>query len=214
MLASLAGRNYDEASRQNAGALDSIHGRDANADPMILRRSFEEHVVLYCEFSRRVAGLSSESLDKLRARCAAIDGHSFGALMRRARLAARTHEVFHSRNSTPLKFIANGSRCLQTGLAVALELVGEFQMPGSRAVRRTDSTGKPRVDMFIDASFAIESALGSLSQNHPGVAAAVRAAADAVLRHDWLEPENFRRIYAFIEPEIPFAELELDSHGV
>jgi hypothetical protein len=74
--------------------------------------------------------------------------------------------------------------------------------------RRRTTTGKPSTDAFIDAFFLIESVLAPRQQTQPGTTAAIRAAAHAVLRHDWLTPEDFASIYAPVEPEIPFAELK------
>ncbi|HEY9226805.1 MAG TPA: hypothetical protein VIP11_09175 [Gemmatimonadaceae bacterium] len=59
----------------------------------------------------------------------------------------------------------------------------------------------------MDAHFLIESALAPLQRTDPGVVTVVRAAGQAVLRHDRLSAD-FEAVYGYIEPEIPFADLE------
>jgi len=63
------------------------------------------------------------------------------------------------------------------------------------------------IDACVDAYFLIDSALASSARAQPGVAAAIRAATQVMLRHDWLPPEDFEAVYRYIETEIPFAEL-------
>jgi hypothetical protein len=74
--------------------------------------------------------------------------------------------------------------------------------------RRTKSSGKARIDAWVDANFALEAAVAQHERSDPGVATAVRAAGQAVLRHDWMSPEAFHAVYRYVESEIPYAELD------
>jgi hypothetical protein len=76
-----------------------------------------------------------------------------------------------------------------------------------RPVSQPANTGKPVIDACVDAFILIDNALASQARAQPGVAAAIRAAAQAVLRHDWLPPGEFEAVYTYIQPDIPFAEL-------
>jgi hypothetical protein len=148
----------------------------------------------------------------------ALNGPSFRALFNRALLAARPHELWTptpTRPSAALHTIAGVSRIVQISLALAFEVSTEFeaaQPPASMSLKaRARSTGKPRTDAYIDATFLIESALMPLLGTDSGVATAVRAAGQAVLSRDWLAPAVFHDVYAFVEPEIPFADLDAPS---
>jgi hypothetical protein len=177
------------------------------------RSTFDQHVVLFVAYGARVAQLTPASWDRLRLRCAALNGPAFRSLVNRALLAARPHELWlPSRRTGLLNAIASVLRAVQTGIAFAFEVVIEFETADPRTLvsprRRTQSTGKARTDELIDATFLIESALAPLQRTDPGVVTAVRAAGQALLRHDWLSPADFDAVYAFVEPEIPFASLE------
>jgi hypothetical protein len=184
------------------------------------RRTFDEHVQLFAAYGARVAQLPSASWDRLRLRCADLNGPSFSSLVRRAVVAAKPHELYvpeSARRIPLLQVIAGASRVLQTGLALAFEISAEFDVPDPRASgprpRGTQSTGDPTTDAYIDATFLIGGSLASVQRTDPGVAVAVRAAGHAVLRHDWLPRADFDALYAPIEPEIPFADLEPPSSG-
>ena len=66
----------------------------------------------------------------------------------------------------------------------------------------------PRVAALVEAHRRLETALRPRVQRHPGVITAVRAAGEAVLRHDWLTPGAFAELYQYVAPEIPFTSLE------
>jgi hypothetical protein len=183
-------------------------------------RSFDEHVQLFAAYGARIAQLRPASWDRLRLRCADLNGPAFRSLLRRALLAAKPHELYvpeSARNVPLLGVIAGASRVVQTGLALAFEIAAEFDVPDSRAPEppphRTRSTGDPTTDAYIDATFLIGGALAPVRRTDQGVAVAVRAAGDAVLRHDWLPRADFDALYAPIEPEIPFADLEPPTSG-
>jgi hypothetical protein len=184
------------------------------------RRSFDEHVQLFAAYGARIAQLPAASWDRLRLRCADLNGRTFRSLVRRALLAAKPHELYvpdPARDVPLLRVVAGASRVVQAGLALAFEIGAEFDVPDSRTPdpppRRTQSTGDPTTDACIDATFLIWAALAPVRRTDPGVAVAVRAAGDAVLRHDWLPRAVFDALYAPIEPEIPFADLEPPNSG-
>jgi hypothetical protein len=184
------------------------------------RRRFDGHVQLFAAYGAHVAQLRSASWDRLRLRCADLNGTAFRSLFRRAFLAAKPYELYlpkSARRVTSLRVIVGASRVVQTTLALAFEIGAAFEVPDPRAAGpppgRTQSTGNPTTDAYIDATFLIGAALASVQRTDPGVAVAVRAAGQAVLRHDWLPRADFEALYAPIEPEIPFADLEPPSSG-
>jgi hypothetical protein len=183
------------------------------------RRTFDEHVELFVAYGNHVASLSPAAWDRLRQRCATLDGPSFRSLVSRALLSAKAHELWlpeETRHHVWARGLAGISRAVQRGLALTGELAMEFDLPEERSpssaspspYHRTESTGEATTDAYIDAMFLIESALALLAHENRGIATVVRAAGQAVLRHDWLPRADFDAVYAFIEPEIPFAALE------
>lgn len=182
------------------------------------QRSFDDHVVLLGRFADRVSLLPPAAWDRIRERCASLSDPAFRALIQRAVIAAKPHEAFVPGLTDPsprLRLIAAASRAVQFSIAFFYEFGSEFDPEieaTADALRRPwRSTGKPRTDMYIDAWRRIEAKLLPLEHSAPGVAAAVRAAGQAVLRHDRLNPETFADVYRFVEAEIPFAELESRS---
>jgi hypothetical protein len=181
------------------------------------QRTFEEHVALFAAYADAVAALPAGSWDRLTTACASLDGDSFSAVLRRARLHAKpynTMELFaaHSRG---MKAIAAVTTATTTGIGVALELIGEFeQQSPSASIPSSGRATDPRYAKYVDAWFAIESALHSIKVPHAGVTVAIRAAGQAVLRHDWLSAGTFAAVYGFVESEIPYATLERGGDGV
>jgi len=184
------------------------------------RRSFAEHVQLFAAYGAHVAQLRPASWDRLRLRCVDLSGPTFRSLLRRARFAAKPQELYLSKSAqrvTSLRLIAGASRVVQTTLAFAFEVAAEFDTSDSHLPepppRRTHSTSDPTTDRYIHATFLIGAALVPIQRTDPGVATAVYAAGQAVLRHDWLLRADFEALYAPIESEIPFASLEPPSNG-
>jgi hypothetical protein len=125
------------------------------------------------------------------------------------RVGAQAADPGPLRHRLSLRFIAGASRAVITSIFFAYEPAVEFDTPDSWVpVYRPASTGKPRTDAFVNAYTLIEIALASRAHAQPGVAAAVRAASKVVLLHAWLAPEDFEAVYRYIEPDIPFAELQ------
>jgi hypothetical protein len=183
-------------------------------------RSFDEHVQLFAAYGARIGQLRPAAWHRLRLRCLDLSGPAFRSLFRRARLAAKPYELSvpeSVRHLPSLRVVAGASRLLQTSLALAAEVAAEFDIADPRSAepppRRTQSTGDPITDAYVDAFFLIEATLAPFRHTDPGVAVAVRAAGQAVLRHDWLTPADFEALYAPVEPEIPFADLEPRSGG-
>ncbi|HEY5060350.1 MAG TPA: hypothetical protein VII52_02390 [Gemmatimonadaceae bacterium] len=175
-------------------------------------RSPDEHAALFVEFGNRVSRLTPEAWDRLSSRCAALNGPDFRALLARTALAVSAHKLSIPaplRDRLSLRIIAGASRAVITSIFFAYELAVEFDTPDSSApVYRPASTGKPHIDACVNAYALIETALASRIHAQPGVAAAVRAASRVVLLHDWLASEDFEAVYKYIEPDIPFAELQ------
>jgi hypothetical protein len=105
--------------------------------------------------------------------------------------------------------IAGVGRAAITGLALAGAVAAEFEASAPPSPpREPKSTGRPRTDALVRASRLIEAAVVPLEREQPGVAAAVRAAGIAVLRSTWMPREDLNAIYAYVEAEIPFADLK------
>jgi hypothetical protein len=187
---------------------------------MTRQRTVDEHIPLLVAFAERVDRLTPDAWQRLEARCAALNGPSFGALMARVRLAARPHELLTPitpHRSLPIAMIAGTQRAVTTAIFSAFELWIEFDPHSTEPphwVGRQRTTGNPRTDACVNAYMLIESKITPLQHSQPGTVAVVRAAAQAVLRHDWLTPTDFAAVYGFVEPDIPFAELEANPGAV
>jgi hypothetical protein len=180
------------------------------------QRTFEEHVALYAAYADAVAALPAASWDRLTTACAPLDGDSFSAVLRRARHHAKPYNTIERfAYSRALKAIAAVSTATMTGIGVASELIGEFyQQEPSASIPSYRGATDPKDAKYVDASFAIESALHSMKASHAGVTVAIRAAGQAVMLHDWLSAEAFAAVYGFVESEIPYATLERGGDGV
>jgi len=178
-----------------------------------MTRSFDDHVDLYAAFAQRVSALSPAAWERLAARCEELDGSSFDAVIRRARVFARPYTApleSNSQNGVG-KAISAVAGVGIAGIGIAFELARElgdvFATTPDEPLARTRTTGTARNDRYVDANFLLENTLKEHDRAHPGLSTAVRAAGQAVLRHDWMQPEDFRSVYAVMEPEIPFADL-------
>jgi hypothetical protein len=179
-------------------------------------RSFDQHVALFAAYAGAVAALSSESWNRLTTECAPLEGDSVSAIVRRARLGAKPTNVLESLAvySRVTRWISVGSTAVVVGIHVAVELLAEFdQSQPSPSRRRSPTTSPSTEETYIDAWFSIQSALESKPPPHPGLAAAVHAAGQAVLRHDWLLPTTFADVYRFVESEIPYQDVERLANG-
>jgi hypothetical protein len=179
-------------------------------------RDFHAHIALYAAYAGRVTALPPEAWARLEVVCASIDGDEITAVVDRARLAARAHN-FLDRFATKDRVagrIGALTTALITGIGVVTELVSEFEGPPSKQPgQRARPTGAPPpadpdTTAYVDAWSAIEQAVAPVATRHPGVATAVRAAGQAVLRHDWLSRETFDAVYRFVEAEIPYASID------
>jgi hypothetical protein len=183
------------------------------------RRTHAEHVALYDAFATAVAGLSPAAWERIEARCSVLDSPSFAALVRRGQLFATPYALWlpdKAREHAVPRAIAAFSRGVMQAIGVTYELLAEFDAdapPRAEAEARPEPapTGTPYVDAYVRASSLIESALAARERAHPGVATAVRSAAQAVLRHDWLPPDAFEAAYRYVAPEIPFESLADDE---
>ena len=178
-----------------------------------MARSFDDHVDLYAAFAQRVSALSPEAWERLASRCAALEGSTFDALIGRARVFARPYTAPLESNTVGGvgKAVATAAGVGITGLGIAFELARElgdvFSRTPDAPLSRKQTTGSARNDRYVDASFLLENTLTRHARAHPGLATTVQAAGQAVLRHDWMPPEDFIAAYAVMEPDIPFAEL-------
>jgi hypothetical protein len=178
------------------------------------RRSFDERVALYVAFSERVARLADADWNRLNAECAALDSTSFGALLERTRLSAKPYEMHlpGARESLKLAAIKGASRAVMNTIFFTYQIAREFDEDTvAEWPARVKSTGNPRTDAHADAIIAIERAIAPREGKTPGVASAIRAAGQAVLRRDWMAPEDFEATYRYVEPIIPYASLTSQS---
>ncbi|HEY4219061.1 MAG TPA: hypothetical protein VGM67_18090 [Gemmatimonadaceae bacterium] len=175
------------------------------------RRAIAQRCTAYAE---AVARLTPEAWSRLEVACASLDDPSAAALVERALLFAKSHELY---TPEPLKgrafqrAIRGALRVYVTGLALAYEVGAEFEPAFPDEVRpRTKSSGSPDIDAMVDARQLVESTLVERHAVHPlgpGLIAAVRLGEGAVARHDMLPPESFAAVYRFMEPEIPYSSL-------
>jgi hypothetical protein len=180
------------------------------------QRTFEEHVTLFAAYGDAVAALPASSWERLASACASLHGDSVRAVVRRARLHAKAFNIMEqfAERSRMAKAIAAVTTATITGIGVASELVGELEEQArSASIPSYERPSDPKSAKYVDAWFAIEAAIHSSTGRHPGVAAAIRAAGQAVLRHDWLSAETFTAVYGFVESEIPYATLERGGGG-
>jgi hypothetical protein len=180
---------------------------------MTTRRTFDEHLALFFSYATRVRALPSAAWPRIASRCAQLDDPSFRALLARAVMAARPYELWLPdglRHKASFRALAAMSRTTQFGIAFATEVAEEFAASSDRvsaASPRVTSTRRPSTSVYFEGHRLLDEALAPLIGTHPGVTTAVRAAGEAVLRHDWLSPADFDAVYRFIEPEIPFSDL-------
>jgi hypothetical protein len=180
------------------------------------QRTFEEHLALFAAYADAVASLPASSWERLARACASLDGDSFRAVLKRGRLHAKAFNMMEqfAGRSRMAKAIAAVTTATITGIGVTSELVGEFEAQApSASIPSYESSTDPESAKYVDAWFAIEAAIHSSTGRHAGVAAAIRAAGQAVLRHDWLSAETFAAVYGFVESEIPYATLERGGGG-
>jgi hypothetical protein len=174
-------------------------------------RDYDRHVALFSAYADAVAALSPESWHRLTDACAPLDGDAVSAIVRRARLSATSYRTLErlATDSRVPRWIDAVSTASIAGIHVATDLLAEFdRSPESSAGARAASERTATGDAYVDAWFRIESALEARPPSHPGLATAVRAAGQAVLRHDWLLPATFAKVYGFVESEIPYQDVE------
>jgi hypothetical protein len=184
-------------------------------------RGVDEHIQLFVAYSLRVAQLSPAAWNRLRVRCADLDGPAFRTLLRRVRLRTRPYELWLPpaiRRPVSFRIIAGASRAVQAGIAFAGEVAAEFDAAAAHApsepLRRTRSSGNPRTDAYCDATLRIEATVTPFGRTNPGLVTAIRAAGHAVLLHDTLSETDFDAAYSLIEPEIRFADLVPPSNAL
>jgi hypothetical protein len=177
----------------------------------------EREINRYRRFAERVSGLTPEAWSRIQERCGGLTGESFAALLRRANLMASVYQLpsmltpvkQQSPTSRVLLGVINGvHQVVQTGIAVAFELGSEFDStePAPEEPPRTSS--HPEINTYVDAALHLEATLRRNAPD-PGVAAAIRAGAQAVLRRDSLmSAAAFDDVYRYVEDEIPFDSLE------
>ncbi|HEY4306743.1 MAG TPA: hypothetical protein VGM82_19895 [Gemmatimonadaceae bacterium] len=165
----------------------------------------------FAAFGDRVAHLSDGEWRTLSESCASLNSTSFAALVARARLQAKPFTLPRKmRDAMPLTRIMNGALQLYAnGLWFAHEFGREFEpeLGAERWASAPRPTDDPRMDRCVGATFEIEQAIAPRIASEPGVAAALRAASHAIMNHYTLGDNDFRTIYAYVEPVIPYASL-------
>lgn len=178
------------------------------------RRTFDEHVELLAKFGDRVAALSPEAWASIRARCTPLAGTSPVAIYARAQLrAAPASMLLPAADDIPLISIIRG---FTFGAITTLAFVFDaaFTIAPSLdepSYARSGTTGKPTHDLCIDAMHRIKEAVQAQGPHTSGVSTAIDAAAQALLKRDFLSDAQFRDIYRWIEPEIPIASIDDQS---
>jgi hypothetical protein len=178
----------------------------------VTARTFDERVVLLEAFAACVDALPSAAWQRLRLRCAPLLGRTPDAVFARALLAAVPYEYEYGQNSprAPLiiRAIAGTSEAVIVSTNLAFQLLTTFVAPLESPPRlRHQSTGTPQSDRVIDAFNRLEHIMHRAHVRDTGVATAVRAAAQMLLRDDSLSPSAFERGWRWIANEVPFERI-------
>lgn len=180
------------------------------------QRTFAEHIPLLTQFAARVDALSPEAWQRIEAHCRPLAGSSPAALYRRAETVTTAYDVFGTLAPLPAvaRVIPALSRATVVGINVGLEMVtSAIPSLHEKPWTRRTTTGRTEHDACIDAMNTIEQALARYATTRgvaviPSVTAAMRAAVQAILRHDQLTPATFAAAYQWVEPEIPYALID------
>jgi len=161
-------------------------------------------------FAAQVEALAPSAWQRIAARCQPLAGTTPTALLARAQLLAAPQITLDLREPPAfVRMIPHVTQAFGTAVWLTYEVVtSAFPSALEPPWTRRRSTGHEDFDRRMDAQNAIEHALERHGVRIPSVATAVRAAAHAVGMHDWLAPSTFERTYHWIEPEIPYANVE------
>lgn len=172
------------------------------------RRTFDEHLVLFARYADLVHALTPAAWQRLRARCATIDGSDIDGIIDRAKLLAASQLWLPQFPDPPIaiRAISAAQRLFVTTIALGFETATTLvpSTIGPPSARR-GTTGNPRADCHIDASYRIDQAIDRQGMRVGGVPAAVHAAGQGILHHDWFPPGEFHALYRWVETEIPYA---------
>lgn len=173
-------------------------------------RKFAECAALLRRFAEHVDALTPDAWARISARCAALSGDSFRALLERVRIHMQAHQLHipGTGRLLPLRAISVLSDAVQAGLATVFELTIEFEGKPEKPRRYWKPGDRPEYRDYAEAQYLIGVAVFEHAHSEPGVAAMFRAVGQAVLMHDLMAPETFMEIYRYVEPEIPFSSLE------
>lgn len=175
------------------------------------RRTFTEHITLVGNFAACVEALPAVAWARLQERCRPLAGSTPASLYARAQLSALPWDTLPHAPDAPalVRAIPAVTHAGVVAMGLAYEVVtSAFPSTVEAPWTRRTSTGTPDVDRYIDAQSTIERTLADRGVRVAGVATAVRAAAHAVWRHDWLASETFDRVYRWVASEIPYAEVD------
>jgi hypothetical protein len=157
----------------------------------------------------RLERLDAEAWARIAARCAALDGQSLDGILGRAELLARSIVPVTSPYSQP--GVQPALSAWFTGMGIASELAALIddatpERYERRAAQLREKAGATKKDLGEAAFLVIRALAARNRRRHPGLAAAIRAIAYAVLAGR--EPDaNLEAVYAPFEPELPFASL-------
>jgi hypothetical protein len=173
--------------------------------------SFENNLARLEVFSERVAELPPDAWTRLRLRHAQLCGSTPSALLARAELAAAPYAiVLPDGGDVPvirlIQWTSDGiGKAIFSAKELAFSVAPSLDEP-SRP--RTTSTGNPRTDRFIDAMHRLRGTTRALGPYQLGLSTLVHAVAEAILRRTILGEAQFRRIYSWIESEIPLSSTD------
>jgi len=176
--------------------------------------SREQRLVLAEAFVARLSALEPSAWSRIAARCSALEGPTFDALLRRAEVATRPMVVpLRRAGGDGLLGMLFGAMATTMRVAgVVGALVAEFKPPDPTLPDRMASDAATvddehhRRQLLVFAT--LERALLPYAHTHPGMATAVRTAGYAVSCYDLLDPSELAGVYAVMEPEIPLADLQ------
>jgi hypothetical protein len=170
--------------------------------------SFEQNLLRLEVFSERVAALPPDAWARLRSRHAQLCGSTPSALLARTELAAAPYAIIppDGGDVPAIRLIQWTFGGIANVMFGAKELAFAVAPSLNEPTRpRTQSTGKPRTDRYVDAMHRIRGVTQALGPYQLGLSTLVQAVAEAILRRTILGEKHFRHIYSWIESEIPLS---------
>jgi hypothetical protein len=160
---------------------------------------------LVADFAARVQALPPDAWLRMSGRVPELEGDRISALL--ARSGRLSDAIGDAVPAIP--------RLLSKPFMVLGQLAAEFRTPGSTSRRGRRTRGRspltPTQRRRAEVLLQLTELLDLKRSDHPGVVAAFQAIMVAMPMRERIAPGEFKRLYAFVEPEIPFESLKRDD---